>query len=145
MACSVFWLLEGNVISERHLQRHAPQHSNPRPVCVSCMRCFREWRQAGLEPSRLVFANRSEPDEHIARVSSRAFYLKGVLGVDFCCRLRYAILRWIRQCQKSFGGKTFRLIVSVTRVSKVQQRRHSSGHFVCWCTNHHSTVSEIGG
>ena len=81
--------------------------------------CFREWREAGLDPSRLVFANRSEPDEHIARVSSRAFYLKGVYGVDFCVRLRCAIWRWIRQCENGFGGKSLHIIVSVTRVSKV--------------------------
>jgi protein O-GlcNAc transferase len=46
---SVFWMLEGNVASERHLRR--------------------EWVAAGLESSRLVFANRSEPDEHISRAA----------------------------------------------------------------------------
>ena len=45
----MFWMLEGNVASERHLTR--------------------EWTAAGLDPSRLVFANRSEPDDHIARAS----------------------------------------------------------------------------
>lgn len=46
---TVFWMLEGNVASERHLAR--------------------EWASAGLDPSRLVFANRSEPDEHIVRAA----------------------------------------------------------------------------
>jgi protein O-GlcNAc transferase len=46
---TVFWLLEGNVASERHLTR--------------------EWAAAGLSPSRLVFANRTEPNEHILRAS----------------------------------------------------------------------------